>query len=58
MAARGIERNLGAPSERAKVASAADDPGSFFQDFCNWQRIPEYRDPRIGLGAASAAGQR
>jgi ectoine hydroxylase-related dioxygenase (phytanoyl-CoA dioxygenase family) len=57
MAARGIERNLGAPSERAKVASAADDPGSFFQDFCNWQRIPEYRELIFRSGAASAAAQ-
>jgi len=57
MAARGIERNLAAPSERAKVASAADDPGFFFQDFCNWQRIPEYRDLIFESGAASAAAQ-
>ena len=35
LAARGIERNLAAPSANAKVASAADDPGFFFQDFCN-----------------------
>src|SRR5260370_38583212 len=50
--AQGIERNLNAPSASAKVASAADDPGFFFQDFCNWQRIPEYRD----LIFQSAAG--
>jgi ectoine hydroxylase-related dioxygenase (phytanoyl-CoA dioxygenase family) len=57
MCARGIERNLRAPSERAKVASAADDPGFFFQDFCNWQRIPEYRDLIFHSAAASAAAQ-
>ena len=57
MSARGIERNLRAPSERAKVASAADDPGFFFQDFCNWQRIPEYRDLIFHSAAASAAAQ-
>lgn len=39
---RGIEANLAAPGSLAAVASAADDPGRFFEDFCNWQRIPEY----------------
>ncbi len=39
---RGIERNLAEPSERANVASRPDDPGRFFEDFCNWQRIPEF----------------
>ena len=56
-AERGIERNLGAPSANAKIASRPDDPGIFFQDFCNWQRIPEYRDLIFGSGAASAAAQ-
>lgn len=40
---RGIEHNLASPSERAKVASQADDPGWFFEDFCNWQDNPDYR---------------
>ena len=35
----GIEANLAAPSPRAKVASRPDDPGRFFEDFCNWQDI-------------------
>jgi ectoine hydroxylase-related dioxygenase (phytanoyl-CoA dioxygenase family) len=39
---RGIERNLAEPSDRANVASRPDDPGRFFEDFCNWQRIPEF----------------
>ena len=39
----GIEVNLAHPSPRGKVASNADDPGSFFQDFCNWQEIEQYR---------------
>jgi len=55
--ARGVERNLRSPSERAKVASAADDPGFFFQDFCNWQRIPEYRELVFHSDAAAAAAQ-
>jgi ectoine hydroxylase-related dioxygenase (phytanoyl-CoA dioxygenase family) len=39
---RGIEVNLAMPGPLACVASAADDPGRFFEDFCNWQRIAEY----------------
>jgi ectoine hydroxylase-related dioxygenase (phytanoyl-CoA dioxygenase family) len=35
-----IEANLAAPGPLAKVASRPDDPGRFFEDFCNWQRIP------------------
>ena len=39
----GIETNLAAPSPRAKVASRPDDPGRFFEDFCNWQDVPQYQ---------------
>ncbi len=39
---RGIERNLATPGALAMVASGADDPGKFVEDFCNWQRIAEY----------------
>jgi ectoine hydroxylase-related dioxygenase (phytanoyl-CoA dioxygenase family) len=39
----GIEQNLSHPSPRAKVASDADDPGWFFEDFCNWQDNEHYR---------------
>ena len=38
----GIEQNLNNPSHRAKVASRPDDPGRFFEDFCNWQNIDAY----------------
>ncbi len=37
----GIDANLAEPSPRAKVASRPDDPGRFFEDFCNWQSIPQ-----------------
>ncbi len=54
--ASGIEANLAAPSERALVASAADDPGCFIEDFCTWSTNPAYeqviRDSAIGtIGA-------
>lgn len=41
---KGIEFNLSNLSTRAKVASAADDPGYFVEDFCTWQQNPYYQD--------------
>ena len=54
---RGIERNLAEPSERALVASRDDDAGRFVEDFCNWQRIPEYERFIRESPAAGIAGQ-
>ena len=52
---RGIEANLRAPSWRANVASCADDPGRFFEDFCCWQSNPAYerfiRETRLAAAA-------
>jgi ectoine hydroxylase-related dioxygenase (phytanoyl-CoA dioxygenase family) len=53
---RGIERNLSEPSPRALVASRPDDPGRFFEDFCNWDRIPEYEEFIRTSPAAATAG--
>jgi ectoine hydroxylase-related dioxygenase (phytanoyl-CoA dioxygenase family) len=53
---RGIEANLRAPSRRAKIASAAGDPGQFFEDFCNWGEIDAYRRFTTDSAAAAAAG--
>lgn len=54
--AEGIEENLKHPSPRAKVASQPDDPGWFFEDFCNWQDVPAYRRFifESGLGEVAA----
>ena len=41
---RGIEKNLADPSPMFKVASQPEDPGRFVEDFCNWNRIDEYRE--------------
>lgn len=38
----GIDANLAKPSPRAKIASRPDDPGRFFEDFCNWQDIEQF----------------
>ena len=40
----GIEHNLAHLSPLALVASEADDPGRFVEDFCTWQNNPAYAD--------------
>ncbi len=40
----GIERNMAEPGPDAKHYTTDSGPGLFFGDYCNWQRIPEYRD--------------
>jgi ectoine hydroxylase-related dioxygenase (phytanoyl-CoA dioxygenase family) len=57
LAERAIEHNLAHPSERALVASRPDDPGRFFEDFCNWPRIPELERFIRESAAAAVAGQ-
>ncbi|MDE1181811.1 phytanoyl-CoA dioxygenase family protein [Paraburkholderia sp.] len=51
-----IDHNIAQPSPRAKVASRPDDPGWFFEDFCNWQDNAGYRRFITGSPAASVAG--
>lgn len=51
----GIDANLAAPSARSKVASRPDDPGRFFEDFCNWQFNPQYQHLVFGSPLALLA---
>jgi ectoine hydroxylase-related dioxygenase (phytanoyl-CoA dioxygenase family) len=53
----GIELNLAAPSPRAKVASGANDPGRFVEDFCNWRENPHYRRFIFDSALAATAGR-
>ena len=53
----GIDANLASPSPRAKVASGADDPGRFIEDFCNWQDNPRYRRLIMDSPLAATAGR-
>ena len=53
----GVERNLREPGPYAKRYTPDGNPGLFFGDYCNWQRIPEYADfmansPLAGIAAA------
>ena len=52
----GIERNLEAPGPLFAVASRDSDPGRFVEDFCNWERIPEYASIAFESPAADVAG--
>ena len=40
--AAGIERNMREPGPMASESVRAGEPGSFFDDYCNWERIPEF----------------
>ncbi len=48
---------MAAPSPRSLTASRPDDPGRFFEDFCNWSRIAAYRRLVQESFAAQAAGR-
>jgi ectoine hydroxylase-related dioxygenase (phytanoyl-CoA dioxygenase family) len=41
---RGVETNLREPGPYASDHTAKGDAGRFFEDYCNWSRIPEFRD--------------
>ena len=56
---RGLERNLADPAAYAFPCESTGDgeAGRFFDSYCNWQRIREYKDYVFGSRAASMAGQ-
>jgi ectoine hydroxylase-related dioxygenase (phytanoyl-CoA dioxygenase family) len=60
MLARGVDRNLAAPSPLAMNATRPGKPGAFIEDFRNWQRIPEYerviRESSLGRVAGELMG--
>jgi ectoine hydroxylase-related dioxygenase (phytanoyl-CoA dioxygenase family) len=53
---KGIDFNLAQLSARAKIASGADDPGRFVEDFCTWQDNPYYREIIFNSNLARIAG--
>ena len=53
----GIDENLAHPSPRAKIASRADDPGRFVEDFRCWQENALYRRFIFESGVAEAAAR-
>ncbi len=53
---RGVERNIAEPSALASDHRNAKGSGDFFEDYCCWQRIPEYRHFIQDSPAAAVAG--
>jgi ectoine hydroxylase-related dioxygenase (phytanoyl-CoA dioxygenase family) len=60
--AEGIERNMREPSPDACRYTPDGAPGAFYDDYCNWSRIPEYRafafDSPVAAIAAALMGAR
>ncbi|WP_127903949.1 phytanoyl-CoA dioxygenase family protein [Solirhodobacter olei] len=51
----GIERNMAQPSEYAAENLKAGEGGRFFDDYCNWQRISEFKEVITTSPAAAVA---
>ena len=41
---KGVDANMADPDPNARIYTGKDGGGRFFVDYCNWQRIPEYRE--------------
>lgn len=41
---RGIEKNLQQASQYSESIRISGGPGAYFDDYCNWQRIEEFKD--------------
>jgi ectoine hydroxylase-related dioxygenase (phytanoyl-CoA dioxygenase family) len=53
----GIARNMAAPGPDVKIYTGQNGGGRFFGDYCNWDRIAEYRDFIFHSPAASIGRQ-
>ena len=51
----GVERNMRAPGVYKREYEPEGSKGYFFGDYCNWARIPEYRDFVLHSHAAALA---
>lgn len=54
---KGIQANMADPDPNARIYKGNEGSGRFFVDYCNWDRIPEYRDFIFNSPAASLAGK-
>lgn len=52
----GIERNMAEPGPHAAENLKPGEGGRFFDDYCNWQRIPEFREVILNSDVAGVAG--
>ncbi len=51
----GVERNLADPGPDVRVYESEGEGGRFVGDYCNWDRIPEYREFVFSSPAAAIA---
>ena len=53
----GVERNIAEPGPYASNNDKPGESGRFFDDYCTWQRIPEFEQViRTSAAAEVAAG--
>jgi len=52
---KGVDTNMAEPGEYAAENLKAGEGGRFFDDYCNWQRIPEFEDVIRTSSAAEVA---
>ena len=55
--ATAVERNLAEPGEHAQRYTPEGQPGQYFGDYCNWDRIDEFRQVAFDSGLAGVARQ-
>ena len=53
----GVERNMRTPGPYTREYEPEGSKGYFFGDYCNWERVPEYRDFVFHSHAAALAAQ-
>ena len=53
----GIQKNMEEPSPYGERLKAKDNEGHYFNDYCNWTKIPELMEYVYRSPAASVAGQ-
>ena len=53
----GVERNMAEPGPYASNNDKPGETGRFFDDYCNWQRIPEFEDVIRHSDAAQVAAE-
>ena len=55
--AAGVDKNFAAPGPYQRTYTPPGNPGKFYDDYCNWQRIDEYRDFVLHSPAAEIAAR-
>lgn len=53
----GVDAVLGSPSDSAVKNGVPGAPGTFFEDFCTWQQVPDFEAVIRGSALAEAAAQ-